>query len=94
MRRKPKLWNSQRERGKKERERELSLEKPKPKALPACSQNKGLSEYQRRALVFGRAIPSWRQVGGSQSLRGAISAPERASPIKLQRGFQFLTKTS
>ena len=31
-------------------------------------------------------------MGASQSQKGANSAPERASPTKLQTGFQFLTK--
>ena len=41
-----------------------------------------------------RAIPHQRQgeAGASQSRNGANSAPERASPTKLQIGFQFLTK--
>ena len=38
---------------------------------------------------------SRREVGeGSQSQKGVISAPGRASPTKLRTGFQFLTKTS
>ena len=33
----------------RKKKRELSCKKLQPKALPGCSQNKGLSEYQRRA---------------------------------------------
>ena len=65
----------------------------------ACSQNKGLSEYQRRA--------SWRQTSPSPHQRqggrratararrqGVISAPETASSTKLWAGSQFLTMSS
>ena len=60
-------------------------------ALPACSQNKGLSEYQRRASRL-RTDPS--PTGGKRQGEGkvATSAPERASPTKLQTGFKSLTK--
>ena len=96
MRQQSKLWDSQRKRGKK-RERENSREKPYPKALLAGSQNKGLSEYQKRAsrLRTGPSPARGRgQEGASQSQKGAKLAPETASPTKLQTSFQFLTKTS
>ena len=32
------------------------------------------------------------EAGASQSQKGAYSAPEMASPTKLQTGFQFLNK--
>ena len=65
MKQKPKLWDSLRERKKKkERERELFPQRLEPKALLAGSQNKGLSEYQRRASwLEDKPIPRWRQRG-------------------------------
>ena len=73
------------------------MKSPNLRHCQTCSQNKGLSEYQRRASLLwtGPSPTGGRgQVGASQSLKGANSAPETASPTKLQAGFQFLTKTS
>ena len=62
----------------------------------AHSQNKGLSEYQRRAVDW--PIPRQRQGGRLAPTRagrkGANSAPETASPPKLRAGSQLLTKSS
>ena len=66
----------------------------------ACSQNKGLIEYQRRAsrLWAGPSLASWRQRGGRVTARagrrGAISAPGLGSSTKLRAGSQLLTKSS
>ena len=65
----------------------------------AQSQNKGLSEYQRRASWLKTSpSPSWRQRGrwvtARAGRRGAISAPEMPSSTKLWAGFQLLTKSS
>ena len=54
MRSQPKLWDSQRKKKMRERERERERENFPKKGSNlrhslACSQNKGLSEYQRRA---------------------------------------------
>ena len=63
----------------------------------AHSQNKGLSEYQRRTSQLQTGplpqLEAERQVGDSQSQKGAISAPEMASSTKLQAGSQLLAKT-
>ena len=63
----------------------------------AHSQNKGLSEYQRRAsrLQTGPSPAGDRDSGrATQSLKGAISAPEKASSTKLRSGSQLLSKSS
>ena len=65
----------------------------------AQSQNKGLSEHQRRASWL-RTGPSahWRQRGRRATTRagrwGAISTPEMASSNKLWAGSQLPTKSS
>ena len=46
MREQPKLWDSQREREKKDN---FPVKSPNLRHCRVCSQNKGLSEYQRRA---------------------------------------------
>ena len=63
----------------------------------ACSQNIGLSEYQRRTSHLWTA-PSparGREAGERQpEQKGTISAPETASSTKLCAGSQLLTKSS
>ena len=53
------------------------------------SQNKGTEQFQRRASQR-QTSPSSAGVRGEG--KGANSAPEMASPTKLQTGSQFLTK--
>ena len=65
----------------------------------ACSENKELSEYQRRASQLWTGPSSHlRQRGRWATARagrqGAISAPEMASSTKLWAGSQLLTKSS
>ena len=77
------------------RDRELTCKKPQPKAQPACSQNKGLSNTREElaGLQIGPFLARGRgQRGSGQSQKWANSAPQMASPTKLQTGFQFLTK--
>ena len=84
-----KLWDSKRE---KER---INLQKDLPEAQPARLQNKRTEQYQRRASQqrTGQSPAGGRgEAGASQSQKEASSAPEMASPTKLQTGFQFLTK--
>ena len=67
----------------------------------ACSQNRGLSKYQRRAsrLPYG-AGPPWRQRGRLVTARGgrqgpaAVQAPDTASSTKLWTGSHLLTMSS
>ena len=85
MRQQPKLWDSQRERKKtktknkkREREREnFPAKSSNLKHCQACSQNKGLSEYQRRAswLQTGPSPTRPREAGGRQPEpeRGTLS---------------------
>ena len=64
----------------------------------ACSQNKGLSEYQRRAsqLQTGPSLTGGREVGGWQPEpegKGQ-SRPQRRHPLPNWAGSQLLTKSS
>ena len=96
MRQKPKLGDSQRERKKKEN---FPVKGSNLMWSQAHSQNKGLSEYQRRAswLQTGPS-PRQRQRGTQVTARarrrGATSAPQMASSTKLLAGSQLLTKSS
>ena len=87
-------------RERKEREREnFPLKSSHLRHSLAHSQNKGLSEYQRRASRLRTGpCPCWRQRGrrvtASTRRQGAISAPEMASSTKLWMGFQLLTTSS
>ena len=82
-----------------ERERERTF---LPKGLShslAHSQNKGLSEYQRRASrLWTSPSPCWRQRDRWATARartqGATLAPEVASSTKLCTGSHLLTKSS
>ena len=93
---------SQRERKKKrereQREREnYPMKSPKLRHCQACSQNKGLSEYQRREyLLWTGPFPARdREAGGGQpELERSNFGPREASYNKLQAASQFLTKTS
>ena len=83
----------------KNRERELSHEKPNLRHSLACSQNKGLSKYQRRGSWLQTSpLPSQRQRGMWATARagrqGAILALGMASSTKLWVGSQLLTKSS
>ena len=65
----------------------------------ACSQNKGLSEYQRTASWLRTSSSTrWRQRGRGVTARaggqGAILAPETASSSKMWAGSQLLTMSS
>ena len=63
----------------------------------ACSQNKGLREYQSTAspLHTGPSPPRGREAGLSQRQgSAATSATEMASSTKLWAGSQLLTKSS
>ena len=63
----------------------------------ACSENKGLSECQRRAspLQTGSSPAVGREAGGRQpQLERGKLGPREASSTKLQAGTQSLTKTS
>ena len=67
MRQQPKLWDSQKE--KKEREREnFTAKSSNLRHCQAHSQNKGLSEYQRRVswLQTGPSPTRGREAGGGQ----------------------------
>ena len=99
MRYQPKLWDNQRER---ERERERVRENypaksPNLRHCQACSQNKGLSEYQRRAsqLWTGPFPTRGREAGGGQPEpeRGNLS-PRDSILYQTATGSQLLTKTS
>ena len=96
MRQKPKLGDSQRERKKKEN---FPVKGSNLMWSQAHSQNKGLSEYQRRAswLQTGPS-PRQRQRGkcaNSQSQKtGGNLSPETASSTNLWAGSQLLTKSS
>ena len=71
------------------RDRELTCKKPQPKAQPACSQNKGLSNTREElaGLQIGPFLARGRgQRGSGQSQKWANSAPQMASPTKLQTG--------
>ena len=94
----PKLWDSQR--GKKKREREnFPMKSSNLRCSLAHSQNKGLSQCQRKAIrLWSGPSPSQRQRGRWATARagrqGAISTPEMASSAKLWAGSQLLTKSS
>ena len=65
----------------------------------ACSQYKGLREYQRGASqLWTGPFPHWRQRGRRATARvvrqRAILAPEKASSTKLCAGSQLLTTSS
>ena len=60
-------------------------------ALPAPSQNKGLSNT-REELAGCRLVHLPPEPGGRGEGTGANSAPEMASSTKLQTGFHSLTK--
>ena len=83
----------ERKRGKKERERERERENypvksPNLRHCQACSQNKGLSKYQRRAsrLWTGPSLPetSRRVVVGQPEPEKGNHDPREASFTKLQ----------
>jgi len=82
MRYQPTLWDSQRERerGKREREREnYPAKSPNLRHCQAYSNNKGLSEYQRRSrwLQVGPSPTGDREAGaGKPEERGKLG-PER-----------------
>ena len=76
-----KLWDSKREREK------INW----PEYTAGHSQNKGTEQFQRRASRQGTG-PFPPEAGGRGEGKGANSAPEMASPTKLQTGLQFLTK--
>ena len=61
------------------------------KHTAGCSQNKETEQFQRRASWWQMAH-HLQETGGRGEGKGANSAPEAFSPIKLQRGLQFLTK--
>ena len=84
--------------GKGEREQERENYPVKCPNLRHCqgrSQNKGLSEYQRRAsqLQTSPSPARDKQAGGSQSWKGAIAAPERHPPPNCKQA-PLLTKNS
>ena len=62
----------------------------------AHSQNKGLSEYQRRFswLQTGPPPAGGRWATARAGRQGEILAPETASSTKLRAGSQLLTKSS
>ena len=76
-----KWWDSERE-----RERKLTG----PNTLPAVHRTKGPSKSRGASRL--RTGPDPLEAGGSGEGKGANSAPETASPTKLQTGLQFLTK--
>ena len=71
------------------RERETKL--TSLNTLPAILRTKGLRNFREKLAGGGPAQPRWRQEAGGRG-KGANSAPEMASPTKLQTGSQFLTK--
>ena len=81
-----KLWVNQRERKEKEREREnFPVKSSNLRQSLVCSQNKGLSTYQKRAIQLqNRPISlseAVRQVVTARAgTQGAISAPETYPP--------------
>ena len=75
------LWDS-------ERERKLTS----PNTLrPVCRTKVELSHPREELASSGPAHPP-PEAGGRGEGKGANSAPERASPTKLQTGCQSLTK--
>ena len=86
-----------RERGTKKEKENFHVKSSNLRHCQAHSQNKGLNEYQRRASWLQNSpfpVGGRRQVGDSQSWKGAILAPEMASSTKLQAGSQLITKSS
>ena len=66
--------------------------KPKPRyCWPVCRTKEGLSNSREELSGCGPAhtLP---EAGGRGEGKGTNSAPEMASPTKLQTAFQFLTK--
>ena len=73
------------------------MKSPNLRHCQACSQNKGLSERQRRAspLQTGSSPAMGREAGGRQpQLERGKLGPREASRTKLQAGTRSLTKTS
>ena len=73
------------------------MKSPNLRHCRACSQNKGLSEYQRRAswLQTGPSPTRGREAGrGEPELEKGNLSSREASSTKLQAGSQLLTKTS
>ena len=73
------------------------MKSPNLRHCQACSQNKGLSERQRRAspLQTGSSPAVGREAGGRQpQLERGKLGPREASRTKLQAGTRSLTKTS
>ena len=100
------IWDSNpncgiaRVRKKREREREnFPMKSSNLRCSLACSQNKRLHEYQRRASQLCTSPSPCRRQRGRHATakvrrRGALSAPEPASSTKLWAGSQLLTKSS
>ena len=86
-------------RERKKKRENYPAKSPNLRHCQALSQNKGLSKYQRRAtwLRTGPCPTGDRQagvgVGGSQSWKGAIAAPQR-HPLPNCKQAPLLTKTS
>ena len=77
MRQQLKLWDSKREKINR------------PNTLPAVRRTKGLSNSREELASSGLDHPP---AGGRRERKRANSAPETASPTKLQTGLQFVTK--
>ena len=91
-------WNSNPNCG-REKERERSFPRKALRHNLACSQNKGLNEYQRRVSQLWTGPSTRRRQRGRRATARArrweaILAPEMASSTKLWAGSQLLTKTS
>ena len=59
--------------------------------LPVHRTKEGLSNSREELASGGPAHPL-QEAGGREEGKGENSAPEMASPTKLQTGFQLLTK--
>ena len=100
VRQQPKLWDSQRERGKKREREKFPTKSSNLRHSWTCSQNKRLSKYQRRASwLWTGPSPHWRKRGRWAAARSrrqgaTILAPETGSSTKLAAGSQWLTKSS
>ena len=83
---------------KKEREREnFPAKSPNLRHCWASHRTKDWVNTRGELASCGPAHPpsdAGRQAGSSQSQKGAILAPERASSTKLRAGSQLLTKSS
>ena len=101
------MWDSnlnceisrEREKKKKRERKNFPAKSSKLKHCQACSQNKGLSRYQRRAYWLRTGpCPRWRQRGRQVAARvgrrGPILVSEMAPFTKLPAGSQLLTKSS